>query len=1149
MKVLYMRFISDFHIHSCYSRATAKNLNLENLHIAAQLKGISVVGTGDFTHPQWFSELKEKLVYDERGLLRLKPEIAKQCDKKVPPSCRSQVAFMLVTEISSIYKKKGKTRKNHNLLFVPDLDTALKLGSKLSTIGNIKSDGRPILGLDAKDLLEILLETTDRGLFVPAHIWTPWFSVLGSKSGFNSIRECFEDLTPYIHAVETGLSSDPLMNWRVSDLENLTLISNSDAHSPANLGREASIFDTELKYDAIISAMKSGDPNHFLGTLEFYPEEGKYHYDGHRKCDIRFHPQQTLSHNNICPVCEKPLTLGVLYRVNELSDRPEGMKPKKNHPYHHIIPLTDILSEMLRVGPRTKKVMEQYQVIVEKLGPELNLLQGLSLEKIEEACIPLLKESISRMRKNQVHIDPGYDGEFGRVKIFKDGERETLLSQKTFFHFPSKNDNLKKINSLNYKRLEFNKKVAEKKEIYFSDDCTKSKELPIRLNSEQKKAVEFSGSAILILAGPGTGKTKTITHRISHLINKKKLLAENIIAVTFTNKAAQEMKNRLMILLEGKNRIPFIGTFHSLCFNILKEINPDNCFSILNEEDRIYFVREAIKQLKKLGTRNSLMPEKLLRMIVNAKQEILKPDSNFIPEVNEKEFVKAYEIYQKLLHINRYYDFDDLLVEVVTLFESDPFMLNQYRNRFRYIFIDEYQDLNPAQYRLIRNLAPGDTGLNQVDGSICVIGDPDQSIYGFRGSDVSFFQRFLTDYKGAEMICLTRNYRCTETILNASYQIIRDHRIGFSAPKIYSGILGIPTISVIETSSDISESETIAHIIQKLVGGVDFLDIDSGIANGNGSKDDRGFSDIAVLYRTRQQGKKLAEIFEKRGIPFQLVEKENIFGKKGISELISIFRLINGCATYPDLERSMETLAQNLLKSDIRKILQWIQRNRFQIFEIQRDLKIPESVLKNDKQLFFQQFIENLEKIGSETKNLSEQFTIKMQLTRLAEQTGLRKVIDQKASTCEAFNKVLDFSEQFDKNMREFLDAVALQTDMDSYSFRAEKVFLMTMHSAKGLEFPIVFIAGCEDGLIPYRQTFELNEDIQEERRLFYVAMTRAKESLYLVWARKRQICGKLQERILSPFVNDIENQLKKHEKSIKKNETQRGQIQLQMFQ
>jgi DNA helicase II / ATP-dependent DNA helicase PcrA len=426
-----MKFISDFHIHSHYSRATANNLNLENLYIAAQLKGITVVGTGDFTHPEWFKELKKKLIYDKNGLYRLKPEIEKQCNKQVPFSCRSQVLFVLVTEISNIYKKNGKTYKNHNLIFVPDLEVAARLGSRFSTIGNVKSDGRPILGLDARVMLEIFLELTDNGLFVPAHIWTPWFSLFGSKSGFDSIQDCFEDLTSHIYAVETGLSSDPAMNRRVSELDNLTLISNSDAHSPANLGREANIFDTDLAYDSIIEAMKTGNPDRFLGTLEFYPEEGKYHYDGHRKCKISFHPEQTLSHNNICPVCEKPLTLGVLNRVNALSDRPENVKPEKSHPYDHIIPLTDILSEILRAGPRTKKVLQQYRFILEKLGPELDVLNFLSLEKIEKAGIPLLRESIGRMRENKIKIFPGYDGEFGRLKIFEEVERDALIHKKS----------------------------------------------------------------------------------------------------------------------------------------------------------------------------------------------------------------------------------------------------------------------------------------------------------------------------------------------------------------------------------------------------------------------------------------------------------------------------------------------------------------------------------------------------------------------------------------------------------------------------------------------------------------------------------------------------------------------------------------------
>ena len=414
------KFIADLHVHSKFSRATAKNLDFENLYIAAQLKGITVVGTGDFTHPGWFAEIKEKLEPAEEGLFKLKREIARECDKKVPLSCRGKVRFILVSEISNIYKKNNKTRKNHNLVFVPDLNIADKFNSKLDKIGNIKSDGRPILGLDARNLLEILLETSGRSFLIPAHIWTPWFSVLGSKSGFNSIRECFEDLTPHIFAAETGLSSDPPMNWRVSSLDNLTLVSNSDAHSPLKLGREANLFNTNLSYPAIKEAIKTGDRKQFLGTFEFYPEEGKYHLDGHRKCSVCLWPKKTIKNKGICPVCGKPLTVGVLYRVEELADRPKHEKPQKTHPYYSIIPLVNILSEILKVGPGSKKVMNNYNTALNILGPELTILHNLNPKAIDKAGIPLLGEAVKRMRRGEINIFPGYDGEFGRVKIFKD---------------------------------------------------------------------------------------------------------------------------------------------------------------------------------------------------------------------------------------------------------------------------------------------------------------------------------------------------------------------------------------------------------------------------------------------------------------------------------------------------------------------------------------------------------------------------------------------------------------------------------------------------------------------------------------------------------------------------------------------------------
>ncbi|CAB1078200.1 Endonuclease Q, cleaves 5' to damaged DNA bases / ATP-dependent DNA helicase UvrD/PcrA-like protein [Olavius algarvensis Delta 1 endosymbiont] len=419
-----MEFIADLHVHSKYSRATARNLDLENLYIAAQLKGVTVVGTGDFTYPAWYSEICEKLEPAEPGLFTLKKEYAKDCDQEVPRTCRNEVRFILTTEISNIYKKNDKTRKNHNLVLMPDLAAVEKFNVKLDNIGNIKSDGRPILGLDARNLLEIVLETTAQGYLIPAHIWTPWFSLLGSKSGFDSVEECFEDLTHHIFAVETGLSSDPPMNWSVSGLDGLTLVSNSDAHSPMNVGREANLFNTSLSFGDIKQALESGDPEKFLGTFEFYPEEGKYHLDGHRNCDVRLWPQKTMGHNGKCPVCGKGLTLGVLYRVLELADRAEGEIPSNRPAYHSIIQLADILSEILIVGPKSKKVQKNYYAALNQLGSEFDILHRLTLEDIEKAGIPLLAEAIRRMRHKQIDVLPGYDGEYGQVKIFKAQERE-----------------------------------------------------------------------------------------------------------------------------------------------------------------------------------------------------------------------------------------------------------------------------------------------------------------------------------------------------------------------------------------------------------------------------------------------------------------------------------------------------------------------------------------------------------------------------------------------------------------------------------------------------------------------------------------------------------------------------------------------------
>ena len=413
-----MKLVADLHIHSHFSRATSPNLTFEHLTRWAQLKGIHVVGTGDIAHPGWLAEMREKLEPAEDGLYRLKAECATAVRTQVPPACHAPVRFMLGGEISNIYKRGDRTRKVHNLVFAPSFDALEQLQARLEKIGNIRADGRPILGLDSRDLLEIVLDVDPACHLIPAHIWTPWFSLLGSKSGFDSVAECFADLTSHIFALETGLSSDPPMNWRVSALDRYTLVSNSDAHSPEKLAREVTLFDTELSYPAIFDALHSGDPATYLGTVEFFPEEGKYHFDGHRACDIIWDPSTTLAHRGICPVCGKEVTIGVMHRVEALADRPIGGRPARTHPFHSLIPLPEVLGEVYGVGASSKQVQAEYFKLLGRLGPELAILRDVSLEEIATVGGTRLAEGIGRMRRGEVIAKAGYDGEYGVIRVF-----------------------------------------------------------------------------------------------------------------------------------------------------------------------------------------------------------------------------------------------------------------------------------------------------------------------------------------------------------------------------------------------------------------------------------------------------------------------------------------------------------------------------------------------------------------------------------------------------------------------------------------------------------------------------------------------------------------------------------------------------------
>ena len=408
-----MKMIADLHIHSRFSMATSKEGTPENLDFWARKKGISLIGTGDFTHPVWREELKERLVSEGNGLYRLRDAYVKEESRKFPGE---GTRFVVSGEISSIYKKNGKTRKVHNVILLPSLEAADAMAQRLEKIGNIHSDGRPILGLDSHDLLEMMLDVCPEGILIPAHIWTPHFSVLGAKSGFDSVEECFEELAPYIHALETGLSSDPAMNWRISKLDRYQLVSNSDAHSPSKLGREANLLDIDCSYEGLYRAIQTGEG--LEGTVEFFPEEGKYHFDGHRKCGVSLSPVEAERLGGICPVCGKKLTMGVDHRVEQLADRAEGFVKKDGKKYESLVPLPEVISACMGYSTASKKVQGCFEQMIQTLGTEFDILRNVPSEDIKSCAGERIAEGIENVRTGNVKRIPGYDGEYGKIQLF-----------------------------------------------------------------------------------------------------------------------------------------------------------------------------------------------------------------------------------------------------------------------------------------------------------------------------------------------------------------------------------------------------------------------------------------------------------------------------------------------------------------------------------------------------------------------------------------------------------------------------------------------------------------------------------------------------------------------------------------------------------
>jgi len=989
-------YFADLHVHSRYSRATSPDCNLVEMARWAAFKGIRVLATGDFTHPQWSLEIREMLQEDQDGLFRLKKEHVPEAAPIPGGFGPGDVRFILNVEISSIYKKNGAVRKVHNLVFMPDLGAVESFNERLDRIGNIKSDGRPILGLDSRDLLEIALETSSESFLVPAHIWTPWFSILGSKSGFDSVEECFGDLASHIFALETGLSSDPEMNYRVPSLDRYTLISNSDIHSPFRLGREANIFRGTPGYFSIREAIRAGtvcpaapdeaykmlasegishseiakavknahdngDPQQsvlekdgFVGTLEFFPEEGKYHLDGHRKCSMRLDPVDTERSGGKCPVCGRPITVGVMNRVMELSDRGPGVLPERAAPFWRLLPLDEVISQAVGVGPQSKTVKGLHRELLQKLGPELNILWAQPLEEMRGRIPDIIVEGLRRARCGELLVHAGYDGQYGDVKLFTDTERDHFSGQVSLV--PLEGIRRRKRGTA---RTASRKKKAKKIESEPSDESDHA-----GLNQEQEEAASTFDRPVLVQAGPGTGKTRTLTHRMASIIRTEQARPEEITAVTFTRKAAQEVRERLEALAPQDGGRCWIGTFHQLGIRIIDLFREKGIVSediqFLDEDEALSVFRQAAKDAG-LGQAPASVP-KLFNQVSLHKQNLVAPS-----EITDDTVARAYLEYKKSLDMIHALDLDDLLARSVTLLQDNPDEARHIRGTLcRHLLIDEFQDVNRAQYEMVRLLGDGADARG-----VFAIGDPAQAIYGFRGADRGFFLQFQDDYPSARHVRLTHNFRSQESILTAAQDVLAG---GETSPSLVAEIPGGAPVTVARLPNAATEGEYIVRTIDALIGGSSFFSLDSrDIAHAGPNL---GFRDFAVLFRLNAVGDALEGAFRTSGIPYQRVKKSN------------------------------------------------------------------------------------------------------------------------------------------PRQEAEGLDP------------RAETVTLMTIHASKGLEFPVVFVAGCEEGIMPYSPPKETRPgayDPGEERRLLYVAMTRARSHLFLTRSRARLLHGRRLNGRPSPYLDCLD--------------------------
>lgn len=988
-----MRYYADLHVHSKYSRACSKDCDLVHLAWWARRKGITVLGTGDVTHPAWAEELRSSLVPAEPGLYRLRADLERELDRTLPASCRGPVRFQLEVEISTIYKRDERTRKVHHLCHLPDFAAMDAFTAALAKVGNLRSDGRPILGLDSRDLLEITLESGDGAYLVPAHAWTPWFAVLGSKSGFDAVEDCYGDLAGHVFAVETGLSSDPELNWQVSRLDRYHLVSNSDAHSPPMLGRNATVLDTELGFAPLRDALATGAG--YVGTVDMFPEEGKYHHDGHRRCGVRMLPEETKAHQGLCPECGKPLTVGVLHRIAELADRPAGERPATAGVFHHTLALAEVLGEILGVGPKSKRVAAAVAAVVATLGPELTVLLDLPVDELRRARDPLLTEAIERLRAGRVHKEAGYDGEYGVISVFEPGELAGSAPGLFDVAPPAR-------------------RVAPAREPAAAAPEVVPAGVPVPvpegLDPDQAAAAAVVDGPLLIVAGPGTGKTRTLTHRLAAIVRDHGVPPGNCLAITFTRRAAEELRERLTGLLGERAAELTVATFHRLGLDLLRERHKDagltDDFEVADESRRTVVLRELLPDVTPAELRRaaeSVSRAKRTAAAAFAAASAGEPG----PEVDGD--TELADRYDTALRAAGLVDFDDLLVLPVRLLAGSPDVVEHCRDRFRWVCVDEYQDVDELQYRLLRLLCPP-TG----PANLCAIGDPDQAIYAFRGADVGFFLRFRQDYPAARVVALTRNYRSSPVIVAGALAAIRpsslvpDRSLRAVRDKATDGAL----ITVRSTVDAEDEARFVVRTIEELLGGSSFHAHDSGRVRSDGVGGGLSFDDIAILYRTGSQATPVMAELAREGLPFQRRSHDRLRDHPGVR------------AVLPYLERA-GTPTGELLRSATEHAVA-------QLPEAEEDLRA-------------------------------------------------------------ALGLLLPLAQRYPADPAGLLAELALGSEVDTWDPRADRISLLTLHAAKGLEWPVVFVVGCADGVLPLHRAEET-----EERRLFFVGVTRAQAHLYL---------------------------------------------------